>query len=223
MFIITGFFETFGAGWIYNMDHQLATLGKGAVFSYMGAHFLSIIVACGLWFGLDNDSAVWAGFVAFFICFIVGLSATAFFLSKKIQEEPDTWTWSSIIRELCLGNVMHLRDELSSVVGYLPWLWAFAMKNLIPQILLILFINLATSKNDDGESLFGHYEGYVAAPFQVLGILCVCFAAVLILIGAVRPQTFEAADIPYMKAKAKAEELDEKVVDGSDEAEEMAA
>lgn len=203
VFLLTGFFETFGAGWVYGLEKQIESLGPAIVLTYMFTHFGSLIVACGFWFGLNNDNEVWGGFVALFICAMFGLIATGALLTNKMAAEPSKWTLTSIVYELTLGNVMELRDELSSVVGYLPWIWAFALKNVIPQILLILFINLASSKNDDGESLFGHYEGYVAFPFQILGIIVVCFAGLFILVGAAAPKVFEAADIPFKTAQKK--------------------
>jgi hypothetical protein len=202
VFLLTGFFETFGAGWIHGIEKQMANLGPVIVGCYMFTHFGSIIVACGIWFGLNNANEVWGGFVALFICYLVGLAVTGFLLKQKINQEPDKWTWGSILYELTLSNIMGLRDELMSVVGYLPWIWAFAMKYIIPHVLLILFINLAQSKNADGESLFGHYEGYVTWPFQVLGILVVAFASLFILVGAIAPVVFEGADKPAMEAKA---------------------
>jgi hypothetical protein len=206
VFLLTGFFETFGAGWVYGLENQVTKFGPALVLTYMITHFGSIIIACGFWFGLNNDNEVWGGFIALFLCAIAGLVATGVLLSQKMATVPGKWTWKSIVYELTLGNVMELRDELSSVVGYLPWVWAFAMKNMIPQILLILFINLATSKNDADESLFGHYEGYIAWPFQILGILIVCFAGLFILVGAAAPQVFEAADIP---AKASTKQIEQ--------------
>ena len=204
VFLLTGFFETLGAGWIYKLDEQVESLGMGAVVAYMFTHFGSIIVACGFWFGLKNENEVWGGFVALLVCASIGLAMTGYFLAQKMQEEPGKWTWSSIIYELTLGNVMNLREELSSVVGYLPWVWAFAMKNLIPQILLILFINLSQSDNADGDSLFGHYEGYVAWPFQILGILVVCFASIFVLIGFAAPGVFAGADLPFQTRQQQA-------------------
>jgi solute carrier family 6 (neurotransmitter transporter, GABA) member 1 len=197
--IFIGFFETFGAGWIYNLEEQVTKLGPEIVLMYMFTTFGSIIVACGLWFGLEGDNAVWGGFLGLFLCYFAGLGVTFMLLAKKMAQEPE-WTWKTILYELCLKNVMDLRQELSAVVGYMPWAWAFAMKNLIPQILLILFTNLAQSENTAGQSLFGHYGEYVAWPFQVLGILCVVFAAFLILVGLAMPVVYEPYDIPYRKA-----------------------
>jgi len=192
--LFVGFFETFGAGWIYAIEKQYTSLGFASVLAYMVTHFGSVIVACGFWFGLNNGDQVWSGFVAFLCCFLIGSAVTGYLLLKQMKKEPGKWTWQSIIYELTLSNVMNLRDEMSSVVGYLPWLWAFALKNIIPHILLILIINLATSKNSQGESLFGHYEGYVTFPFQLLGILVVGLAALIVVVGAVFPQAFQELD-----------------------------
>ncbi len=234
--LLTGFFETFGAGWVYGIEKQIASLGPDVVLVYMFTNFGSVIVASGIWFGVDPKNATWGGFLAFFLCYFAGIGVTAMMLSKKIAQEPGTWNWKTILYELCLKNVMDLRQELSDVVGYMPWLWAFGLKNLIPHILLLLFINLAQSTNAKGESLFGHYGEYIPWPFQVLGILCVVFAGFLILVGIAMPVVYEPYDIPYNKAleATKAEKLPEKEVDGmesgkkdecsdEDEAEEEAA
>lgn len=121
-----------------------------------------------------SQNAVWGGFVALFLVYFAGLGFTWFFLKKKMEEEPGKWTWKSIIYEISLRNIMELRAQLSSTIGFLPNIWAYMMKQFIPQVILILFINLAQSNNDDGDSLFGNYGGYADWPFQILG--CVfCF------------------------------------------------
>lgn len=201
--LLIGFFETLGAGWVYNIEKQIASLGPAAVFTYMVTHFGSVLMACIIWYGLNNENEIWAGFLTLFVCFVGGVAATGFFLSKKMQEEPGKWTWSAIIYELALSNVMDLRNDLSSVVGYLPWIWAFALKNIIPQVLLILFVNLTQASNADGQPVFGNYGGYVTWPFQVLGILTVCFGCVFILVGLFAPKVFEAADLPATNEKKK--------------------
>jgi solute carrier family 6 GABA transporter-like protein 1 len=208
--LLTGFFETFGAGWVYHLEEQVTKLGAEIVFTYMFTHFGSVIVACGLWFGLKSN-AVWGGFLGLFLCYFAGFAVTYMLLKKKMAQEPE-WTWRSIMYELCLKNVMDLRGELSEVVGYIPYMWAFGLKNFIPHILLLLFINLASSDNAEGDPLFGNYSGYIDWPFQVLGILCVAFAAFLILVGIAMPVIYEPYDIPYNKslqaAKAPQKELE---------------
>lgn len=211
--LLTGFFETFGAGWVYGIEQQIAKLGPAIVFIYMFTNFGSVVVASGLWFGLDPDNATWGGFLALFLCYFTGIAVTGVLLSKKMAQEPGVWTWRSITYEIGLKNVMDLRQELADVVGYMPWLWAFMMKCCIPHILLILFVNLAQSTNADGKSLFGHYGGYVTWPYQVLGILCVVFVGCLVLVGIARPQVYEQYDIPYWKALEAKEKLASKEVD----------
>ena len=84
------------------------------------------------------------------------------------------------------------------------------MKQLIPQVILILFINLAQSKNDDGDPLFGNYGGYISWPFQVLGYLAVVFAGFLFLLGLAVPNAYNGLTL-----------IDEKTVitDGDNEKE----
>lgn len=203
---MVGFGETFGAGWMFGIDKQIESLGHPIVFTYMFAHFGSIIVASGLWFGLDISVAAWGGFVGLFVTFFVSLAITLFLCQKKMAEEPDKWTWGSILYELTLKNVMDLKDELQAAVGYMPSAWAFMMKNFIPQVLLILFVNLAVSLNDEGKRLFGNYGSYVNFPYQVLGILCVVCAGFIFVYGAIDPSAYEGADLTTVAAGVSAAE-----------------
>jgi hypothetical protein len=89
---------------------------------------------------------------------------------------------------------MTLRQELAKVVGYVPAAWAIGMKQLIPQVLLILFINLARSENANGDPLLGYYGGYVSWPFQVVGILVLVFVGFIMLVGVAMPHGLECLD-----------------------------
>lgn len=200
--LLMGLAETFGAGWIYGIEKQIEELGSSIVFTYMFSNFGSVIFACGLWFGLDRDSEVWAGFVALIGCYLSGVAVTLFFCSIKMKQEPDKWTWKTMLYAVGLKNVMSLREELESICGYMPWIWAFSMKHLIPQILLILFFNLAWSDNDFGEPNLGNYENYVKVPYQMVGIMLVCFTFVTILIGAFAPALFEPFDLTTIEIEA---------------------
>jgi hypothetical protein len=71
-----------------------------------------------------------------------------------------------------MGNIMALKEELvESLVGYIPYAWAVVMKHVIPQVLLVLFFNLAFSKTDHGQWEFGNYRGYLTWSYQVLGVI----------------------------------------------------
>lgn len=54
--LLVGFFETFAAGWIFGLEKQLEEFGALAVYSYFASNFGSVIIACGLWFGLEDVS-----------------------------------------------------------------------------------------------------------------------------------------------------------------------
>ena len=166
-----GFLEALGAGWIYGIEDQIANLGAAPVASYFTTNFLCVIVASSIWFNraMPNDNQVWGGFLALFLVAGAGLMLTFFFLAKKKAQEPDKWTWSSMMYELGLKNVMALREELESTVGWMPWLWAFMIKCFIPHVLLILFINLMLSGNTDGEPLFGNYGTFEFLSFYQSG------------------------------------------------------
>ena len=192
--LFVGFLESFAAGWVYGIEEQVHELGKPAVFSYFAANFMSVIIASGLWFGLKENALV-AGFVALACIYLVGVGVTCFFLKKKMEESPGKWTWKSIIWAVSFKNMFDLRERLQKQVGWLPWAWAFFMKQFIPHLVLILFINLAAADTATGESLFGHYGGYVSWPFQILGILTVAFVLFLFVLGLAAPNLYEGLEL----------------------------
>jgi hypothetical protein len=98
-----------------------------------------------------------------------------------------------------------------------PFLWCLLIKQFIPHVLIILFINLAQSNNgvaapDDGP-IFGGYGGYENRPYQVLGILTFAFAAFLFLVGLAFPDVYATLAVPQNE---KAEEEANKWAEGND-------
>jgi hypothetical protein len=136
------------------------------------------------------QNAVWAGFVGLILFYVAGMGVTGFLLTMKMNERPGEYTLLGIFFKLAFGNILDLRDKLSSQIGYLPGVWAFLMKQIIPHIILILFINLAQSEVEGGKSRFGHYGGYTAWPYQILGYGAVIFAFFLFLVGLVVPDVY---------------------------------
>ena len=183
----------------------------------MFANFGSVFIACCLWFGLDSDAEVYSGFIALIGGYLLFTGATLYMCQQKIQQEPEKWNWSTILYAVGLKNVMTLREELQSVCGYMPWAWGFAMKHLIPQVLLILFINLCRADNGKGKAQFGNYGSYVNMPFQFLGILCVCLVFVIAVVGMAVPAIFEPFDLTTIEVglakDVKAAAGDEESVD----------
>jgi len=193
--LIMGLAETFGAGWIFGIEKQIEEIGSSIVFTFMLTNFGSVILACCLWFGLDSDNQVWAGFVALIGCYAAGVAVTLFFCSMKIKQDPEKWNWNSIIYAVGLSNVMSLREELESICGYMPWIWAFMMKHFIPQVLVILFFNQSWADNGAGKPMLGNYEGYENVPYQMTGIIILVFTFMLVAVGAVVPALFEPFDL----------------------------
>ena len=123
---------------------------------YMASNFIPVFVACGIWFGVDrDDGGVWGGFVALLGGYAVGMVMTMLVLQDKMLSEPDRWTWKSIFWELSFKNIYSLTERIEPVVGHIPFVWCVLVKQFIPPILLILFVNLARSQNSDGEPQFG--------------------------------------------------------------------
>lgn len=190
--LLIGCFETFAAGWIYGIQSQVETYGLNAVFAHFVANFGSVIIASGLWFGIsDAGVAVWVGFIALVVLYLIGMGVTIFYLNQRSQENVEKLgSYNAMLVDFMYGNVLKLRAELSSVVGFLPVAWAIAMKQFLPQVILILFINLATSDNGSGEPLLGNYGNYPTWPYQVIGILIIVFTAFMFLIGLVAPRVY---------------------------------
>jgi len=200
--LLVGFFEAFAAGWIFGLDEQIKACGIHAVASYFSANFISVLVACAVWFGTGNkDNAVWGGFVALFLTYFFFLGLTVFFLKKKMAEEPDKWSsLGDIFWELSFRNIMELREKLSSTIGFLPTIWAYMIKQMIPHVVLILFINLAQSTTENGDPLFGNYGGYIPWPFQIIGYGTVIFAFGLFSIGFAAPDLYSGLTLLDEKA-----------------------
>ncbi len=129
--------------------------------------------------------------------------------------------------DLAFGNILAFKARVEPTIKYVPTLWCFLIKQIIPHVLLALFINLAQSKGSNGKPLFGNYESYPAAPYQVLGILTFCFAVVIFLIGVFVPGSYAVLDsheefVEVEKTEAKTEAKPEFPVEALDDKREVA-
>jgi hypothetical protein len=195
--LLVGGFECFSAGWIYNIEEQIESIGAAIVFGHIGAFFGAVILACCLWFGLANDSiALWSGFVGLVGFYVLGMMFVVLMMNQRMKAYPGRWTWKSMTYELMFKNIADLQSDLSAVVGYLPFTWALLVKFFIPPVVLILFGLACDAENPNGTKVFGHYEGYVFSPYQILGILCVVFTGFLFLSSLVVPEMYTFLEKP---------------------------
>ena len=180
---------------------------------------LAVIIACGFWFGLDGDNAAVAGFIALIVNSLLGVAVTTYFLSKKMQESPGKWTWRQIWWEVSFSNIFKLKALVEPTIQYIPDLWAYLIKGLIPHLLIVLFVSAAVTNNTDGDPNFGNYGGYPTKPYQVLGILTFVFAAFLFVIGFIFPQVYAPLATPFTDENddAKVKELGESEEDADEE------
>jgi hypothetical protein len=146
--LFLGFWKAISAGWIYGMGKQMETLGYSLVYGYFGATFGGLLFASLVWFGVKGSS-FWFGLLCFFIIYGCGLLYCINIMMGLVDEAKGV-TFMDLVQELTMGNVLNLRSELEATVGYIPWIWAFLMKHVIPQTLLILFFNLFFAKTDYG-------------------------------------------------------------------------
>jgi len=202
---IIGFFESFALGWVYGIEDQFEQFGLPAVIMHIIANFGAVVIGSGLWFGLDdNDHNVWAGFVGFVLFYLVGMVFTKYLLQGKS------------LTDLACGNMLQFKEKFEPVVGNVPYVWCFIIKQLVPHILLILLVNMATTKTDSGKSKFGHYGDYDTRPYQVMGILIFSFACFLFVMGLLFPflyDCFVPKDDDQKLEDKKGEENGEKMRD----------
>lgn len=191
MMILVGFMECFAIGWIYGIESQISALGWMPVVAYMAATFGPVCLASGLWFGANSDE-IMKGFVSLVVSYVV-LMMGVFYLCYRAKSFLDI-TWRRILVELFMGNVLKLRKDLVGVIRYIPLLWFFMVRHLLPQLLLVLFANLATSDNgEDGRRKFGHYGAFPRG-FQIIGICVFVVACAIIFVGAVYPRAYVCFD-----------------------------
>ena len=188
LLILVGFFECFALGWVAGLEEQIVQLGHKTMVAYMFTNFGSIITAIGVWFGAGST---WGGFVARILFYAVGIGVTSYFLKqlKDSQSSDDLhdavkWTWKKLYWALMFQNINGYVNKMRDVVGYIPFMWEVLVKHVIPPALLVVFALGAA----DGQ--FGTYGGYVIWPYQVLGVLSFCFAAIIILVGFAAPDLY---------------------------------
>ena len=188
--LFLGFCKSFSAGWLYGIDKQIAKFGKNIVYAYMGSTFISLFLASLIWFGLKG-SHILLGSACFMICYGIG----RFYCLRKMNELLQSYTKPQSIEvlqfELTMGNVLELKKELEGSVGYIPYAWAVLMKHFIPQVLLVLFFNLAFTRTEEDQWEFGNYGDYLTWPFQFLGVVCVIVAAVVVGAGFIKTDLYE--------------------------------
>jgi hypothetical protein len=194
--ILVGFFEAFGSAWAYDIIGQMERQGAPIVYSFMTANFGAVILGCGLWFGLPANSAVWGGFVGYFLWYFAFLGVTGYYINCKVASSDGKWTTKAMWWEVYFGNIVSLRDRMQEVIGPVPFIWCVLMKHFIPHVLIILFVNLAQSKTKDGDTLFGNYAGYADHPYQILGIIVVVFTLVLFIGGVFFPDVYAPLALP---------------------------
>jgi hypothetical protein len=153
------------------------------------ANFFPVILACALWFGLDPDEAPLAGFMALLGSALFGVGVTAYFLNERMKEEPGKWTWRSIWFEVTFSNIFALKNRVQPTIQYIPDIWAYLIKGVIPQILIVVFISAAATKVD-GTNVFWHYGNYPAVPYQLMGVICIVFALGLFVAGFFFPDMY---------------------------------
>ncbi|PXF41888.1 Sodium- and chloride-dependent GABA transporter 1 [Gracilariopsis chorda] len=194
MMILIGFMECFSIGWIYGIESQISTLGWMPVVAYMAATFGPVCLASGFWFGANSDE-IMKGFVSLVVSYAVLMMGVFYLCYRVKQKSSEDITWRRILVELFMGNVLKLRKDLVGVVRYIPVLWFFMVRHLLPQLLLVLFANLATANNDDTRARrkFGHYSNYPRG-YQALGITVFVLACVIIMVGMVFPRAYACFD-----------------------------
>jgi len=195
--ILVGFFESFGSAWAYDLPGQIKRQSLPVVVSFWTANFGAVVLGCIFWYAIKSSAAVWAGFIAYFAWYFAWLGVTYYFMLKHIAAQTvTTWTTSSLMYEVYFGNIVALRDRMQAVIGKVPFIWCLLMKHFIPNILIILFVNLAQTEQEPGKPLLGNYGDYPVTPYQVLGIIVVAFTLFVFLVGVFFPNVYAPLALP---------------------------
>merc|ERR1719266_2123495 len=141
-----------------------------------------------LWFNLEENAMV-TGWIVVAGAYAI-MFAVLFISLRSVKAANPDWSMKGLWHELLFRNCLDMRDDLSAVVGYLPKTWALVIKHILPPLLLVLFINLASAKVADGQALFGNYEGYPDWPYQIMGIFIVGLTVALFSLGVIAPDAF---------------------------------
>eukprot|EP00177_Eucheuma_denticulatum_P007827 GFKZ01014247.1.p1 GENE.GFKZ01014247.1~~GFKZ01014247.1.p1 ORF type:complete len:634 (+),score=57.27 GFKZ01014247.1:285-2186(+) len=196
MMLLVGLFETFAIGWIYGIEDQMKVLGTLPVAGFVLATFAPIVLASGFWFGLENRAIMW-GFISLGIGYAVLMGLVLVLLARKVSSDQSL-TWRTALKELLMGNVLKFRRDVTGIVRYIPLVWFILIRHFIPQILLILFANLASAKTDLRKSKFGNYSDY-SAGYQALGITVFSISLGLLLLGVVFPRAYACFDVNHVE------------------------
>ena len=188
--LFLGFCKALSAGWIYGMSKQVQNLGNrwNIVYAYYLTTFGSFLFASLVWFGVKGDT-FWLGFLSLLLIYGCGVAYCLNDLQSLCEQDP-SMSMKFLRNELLMGNILELRQELSSSVGYLPWIWAFLMKHAVPQILLVLFFNLFFAKTEYETIAFGNYNGYLTWPYQVVGVISALLVFGTVFAGALDSKLF---------------------------------
>ena len=188
--LFLGFCKALTAGWIRGMRQQVRNLGDrwNIVYAYYCTTFGSFLFASLVWFGVKGET-FWLGLLSLVVIYGSGVAYCLHNL-KSLAEEDRSTSMKFLRNELLMGNILELRRELSESVGYLPWAWAFLMKHVVPQVLLVLFFNLFFSQTDYGAIDFGNYGGYLVWPYQAVGVTSALLVIGTVLAGALDSNLF---------------------------------
>jgi hypothetical protein len=122
-----------------------------------------------------------------------GRTVTIILLRRKLKTEESSETLCAAMIDLAFGNMRDYKNTLGKVIGWVPTARCLLIKHFIPQVLLILFINLAASENDDRKSVFGRYGDpypYPMKPYQASGIFVVCLSIAVFFVGLLFPDVY---------------------------------
>jgi hypothetical protein len=189
---------------MYNIRKQIKLFGYNLIYVYLLASFGSVILASLVWFGVAGNT-----FLLGLVCFVVVYGMGVYYCYEKLDRMENTavgFTMQVLCDEIIMGNILDLRADLETSAGSIPYAWAVLMKHVIPQVLLVLFFNLAFAKTDRGQWELGDYADYRVWPFQTIGLALVLIVLVIVGVGLVKARLF---DIFIQGAASKPEPTDD--------------
>jgi SNF family Na+-dependent transporter len=184
--LLVGLMEAIAGGWVYGIAQQKEEVGNTAVYVFAATWLFGTILITVTAQVLSAGIGVLVGLLVY----IIG-SALAIKLAKVEAREA--------AKELFLGNVESLREDLNKVVtangGWrIPFFWSVCIKFFIPIILIVMFSLTVTAQI---KQRYGDYTwGY-----QLLGVTIAVLGISAMLLSFVAPDAFERWMPPMEKKR----------------------
>jgi SNF family Na+-dependent transporter len=182
--LLVGLMEGIAAGWIYGIKQQKEKLGDSAVHVFAASWMLGTVIFTVL----AHEVSTGIGLLVGILIYIIG-SGIAIKIAKVEPKEA--------AKELFLGNIEPLREDLNAVVcgngGWkIPFVWSLCIKFFLPIVLIVMF-SLTIAANF--RAPYGNYT----PDYQAIGLVVALVGLGTMCLSFVAPDLFE----PWMPPESQ--------------------